>query len=38
MKASHQEKALVWAFSVITNPRMDLRFKLYYQHVVPGGG
>ena len=25
----NQEKALVGAFSVITNLRMDLRFKLY---------
>ena len=28
--AFNQEKALVGAFSVITNLRMDLRFKLYY--------
>ena len=28
--AFNQEKALVEAFSVITNLRMDLRFKLYY--------
>ena len=27
--AFNQEKALVGAFSVITNLRMDLRFKLY---------
>ena len=27
--ASNQEKALVWAFSMITNLRMDPRFKLY---------
>ena len=26
----NQEKALVGAFSVITNLRMDLRFKLYF--------
>ena len=29
----NQEKALVGAFSVITNLRMDLRFKLYHQVV-----
>ena len=36
--AFNQEKALVGAFSVITNLRMDLRFKLYYSVVnfVPG--
>ena len=28
--AFNQEKALVGAFSVITNLRMDIRFKLYY--------
>ena len=28
--AFNQEKALVGTFSVITNLRMDLRFKLYY--------
>ena len=27
----NQEKALVGAFSVITNLRVDLRFKLYYK-------
>ena len=30
----NQEKALVGAFSVITNLRMDLRFKLYLQSIV----
>ena len=29
--AFNQEKALVGAFSVITNLRMDFRFKLYSQ-------
>ena len=29
--AFNQEKALVGALSVITNPRMDLCFKLYYR-------
>ena len=28
--AFNQEKALVGAFSVITNLQMDLRFKLYW--------
>ena len=28
--ALNQKKVLVGAFSVITNQRMDLRFKLYY--------
>ena len=28
--AFNQENALVGAFSVITNPRVDLRLKLYY--------
>ena len=31
--AFNQEKALVGAFSVITNLRMDLRFKLYVLHL-----
>ena len=30
--AFNQEKALVGAFSVITNLRMNLRFKLYAAH------
>ena len=29
--AFNQEKALVGSFSVITNLRMDIRFKLYYK-------
>ena len=29
LDAFNQEKALVGAFSVITNHRVDLRFKLY---------
>ena len=31
--AFNQEKALVGAFSVITNLRMDLRFKLYSRQI-----
>ena len=33
----NEEKALVGAFSVITNLRMDLRFKLY-NVMYPGSG
>ena len=32
--AFNQEKALVGAFFVITNLRMDLRFKLYSLHII----
>ena len=34
--AFNQEKALVGAFSVITNLRMDLRLNLYYRYSVQG--
>ena len=35
--AFNQEKALVGAFSVITNLRVDLRFKRYYKDGVRHG-